>query len=74
MDAAGNLVLVDADNEQDPRGRGQDRHVLRRPMTAGNIYTVAGGGTGGFSGDGGPAIHAGLEFPQGSRWRPTATC
>ena len=34
-------------------------------MTAGDIYTVAGNGTGGFSGDGGPALNAGLNRPQG---------
>jgi NHL repeat len=33
-------------------------------MTAGHIYTVAGGGSGGL-GDGGPATSAGLHGPQG---------
>ncbi len=32
-------------------------------MTAGDIYTVAGDGTTGFSGDGGPATKAGLSSP-----------
>jgi hypothetical protein len=32
-------------------------------MTAGHIYTVAGDGTRGFSGDGGPATSAGLNNP-----------
>ena len=35
------------------------------PMTAGNIYTVAGNGTPGFSGDGGPAASAELDQPFG---------
>jgi hypothetical protein len=34
-------------------------------MTAGDIYTVAGDGTDGFSGDGGPATAAELSDPQG---------
>ena len=34
-------------------------------MTAGDIYTVAGNGTAGFSGDGGPATSAELDEPQG---------
>jgi DNA-binding beta-propeller fold protein YncE len=34
-------------------------------MTAGDIYTIAGNGTGGFSGDGGPATSAKLNGPQG---------
>ena len=35
-----------------------------QPMAAGHIYTVAGTGTGGFSGDGGPATEATL-YPVG---------
>jgi trimeric autotransporter adhesin len=35
------------------------------PMTAGNIDTVAGTGITGFSGDGGPGVHAALDFPTG---------
>src|SRR5690348_9352599 len=34
-----------------------------RAMTTGDIYTVAGNGTGGFSGDGGPATAAELFTP-----------
>src|SRR5690242_2178272 len=34
-------------------------------MTAGDIYTMAGDGTGGFAGDGGPATSAELRDPQG---------
>jgi trimeric autotransporter adhesin len=33
-------------------------------MTAGDIYTIAGTGTAGFSGDGGPASAAELNFPE----------
>jgi trimeric autotransporter adhesin len=34
-------------------------------MTAGHIYTVAGNGSAGFSGDGGPATSAELFAPWG---------
>ena len=34
-------------------------------MTAGDIYTIAGTGTPGYSGDGGPAASAALHYPQG---------
>jgi DNA-binding beta-propeller fold protein YncE len=34
-------------------------------MTAGDIYTIAGNGDVNFSGDGGPAIKAGLAIPDG---------
>jgi hypothetical protein len=34
-------------------------------MTAGDIYTVAGNGTQGYSGDGGPGITAELNTPYG---------
>jgi NHL repeat-containing protein len=41
----------------------------RRPTVGdlpyGSIYTVAGTGTAGFSGDGAPAIQADLNFPAG---------
>jgi hypothetical protein len=36
-----------------------------KPTTTGNIYTVAGNGTDGFTGDGGPATSAALAFPTG---------
>ena len=38
-------------------------HVIRRLDPAGNLSTVAGTGTQGFSGDGGPAIKAQLDAP-----------
>ena len=34
-------------------------------MTQGDIYTIAGNGAAGYSGDGGPATSAELYFPEG---------
>ena len=59
VDAAGNLLIADT-------GNGRIRVVAHtgtfygQPMTGGDIYTVAGDGTQGFSGDGGPATNARL--------------
>lgn len=55
MDSAGNLYVADTDN-----------HVIRK-IAAGSqvITTVAGNGTGGFSGDRGPATKAQLYHPKG---------
>ena len=62
LDTAGNLVIAD--------GQGRVRVVAVKagtfygqPMTAGNIYTVAGNGTTSYSGDGGPATQAQLNNP-----------
>jgi len=54
VDSAGNLYIADTSN-----------HRVRMVTTAGVISTVAGNGTGGFSGDGGPATAAKLREPCG---------
>jgi serine/threonine-protein kinase len=61
LDAAGNVLVAD--------GNGRVRVVAVRtgtfygqPMTAGDIYSIAGGGTRGL-GDGGPATRAELDGP-----------
>jgi len=51
VDRAGNIYISDAGNNR-----------VRKVNTAGTISTVAGTGTAGFSGDGGPAISARLGF------------
>ncbi len=53
VDSAGNLYISDTGN-----------HRIRK-VTAGTISTVAGNGTQGFSGDGGPATAAQLRYPNG---------
>ncbi len=53
-DAAGNLYIAETGS-----------HVIRKVDTTGKITTVAGTGTQGFSGDGGPAAAALLDSPQG---------
>ncbi len=53
-DSAGNLYIADTSNSR-----------IRKVTPAGTISTVAGDGTEGFSGDGGPATAAQLHTPSG---------
>jgi len=53
-DAAGNVYVCDGTNRN-----------VREINTSGIITTIAGNGTAGFSGDGGPATMAELSFPDG---------
>jgi hypothetical protein len=54
VDGAGNVYIADNSNS-----------VIRKVSTTGIITTVAGNGTGGFSGDGGAATAAMLQSPTG---------
>ncbi len=54
IDAFDNLYITDSEN-----------HRIRRVSVAGVIDTAAGNGEAGFSGDGGPAIAAQLNYPSG---------
>ncbi|MFJ8470944.1 RICIN domain-containing protein [Kitasatospora sp. NPDC094011] len=54
VDRTGTLYFADRDN-----------HRVRKVTTDGRISTVAGTGTGGFAGDGGPAVKAQLNYPRG---------
>jgi len=59
IDKSGNIFISDVDN-----------HVIRKISTSGIITTVVGdgygaGGSGGYSGDGGPATAAELNGPEG---------
>ncbi len=64
VDEAGNLVIADDSNNAIRVVAARTGRFYGRAMTAGDIYTVAGDATGGFSGDGGPAAHAELFGPQ----------
>ena len=54
LDGAGNVYIADGRNRR-----------IRRVDTGGNISTIAGTGTRGYSGDGGPATEAQLNYPSG---------
>ena len=64
VDGAGNLVLSDAVNGVIRVVAARSGTFYGQPMTAGDIYTVAGNGTSGFSGDE-VATKAELNFPDG---------
>ena len=53
-DAAGNLYITDTQNDR-----------IRKVDSAGTISTIAGTGERGFGGDGGPAVQAQLQSPNG---------
>ena len=54
VDVSGNIFIADYSN-----------HRIRKVGTNGNITTLAGNGTQGYSGDGGPAISTKLNYPSG---------
>ncbi|HEY2443872.1 MAG TPA: hypothetical protein VGI31_12095 [Streptosporangiaceae bacterium] len=65
VDGAGNLLIADTANNRIRVVAKSAGTFYGKPMTAGHIYTVAGSGQEGFSGDGGPATSAGLSLPNG---------
>jgi hypothetical protein len=60
VDGSGNLVFADSANNRVRVVAATTGTFYGQAMTAGDIYTVAGNGSSAFSGDGGPAISAGL--------------
>ena len=65
VDGTGNVVIADWFNSRVRVVAASAGTFYGRAMTAGDIYTIAGTGTRGFSGDGGPATAAKLYAPRG---------
>ena len=66
VDVAGNLVVPDFANNLVRVLAVKTGTFYGQQMTAGGVYTIAGTGSRGFSGDGGPATSATLDFRDGT--------
>jgi hypothetical protein len=66
VDVAGNLVINDSFDNRIRVAAASTGTFYGQAMTAGDIYTVAGNGQFGFSGDGGQATAARLAEPFGA--------
>jgi hypothetical protein len=65
VDAAGNLIVTDDTGHRVRVVAAVTGTFYGQTMTAGHIYTIAGNGTPGFSGAGGPATSAEFKGPDG---------
>jgi hypothetical protein len=63
FDGGGNLVVADGSNERVRLIAVRSGRFFGQTMTAGDVYTIAGTGAVGFSGDGGLAVKAKLDYP-----------
>jgi len=73
-DGAGNLLIADSGNFRIRVVAATTGTFYGQAMTAGDIYTVAGNGAAGFSGDGGRATSADLNARKGRARTARATC
>ena len=64
VDGAGNLLIADSFNRRVRVVAAATGTFYGQAMTVGAIYTIAGNGTAGFAGDGGPATSAELGLPE----------
>ena len=62
LDQAGNLYITDEDNQ-----------LIRMVSPSGIINTIAGNGTKGFAGDGGPSVDSQVFLPEGIALAPNGT-
>jgi len=65
IDSSGNLFIADSANQRIRAVYASGTIPNVSSPTAGNIYTVAGDGTGGFSGDGASATSGEIYYPSG---------
>jgi len=65
VDQQGDLAIADAENNRIRFVPATSGTFFGQAMSADDIYTIAGDGTAGFSGDGGPASSAELHAPYG---------
>jgi trimeric autotransporter adhesin len=65
VDQQGDVVIGDEGGDRVRFVAAAAGTLFEQPMDANDVYTVAGNGSAGFSGDGGPASESELDYPDG---------